>query len=143
MFREQLLQAMNTKYGDTFKIGDPMEYVAQFPTKHKKVGRLRVYEEEMEVTFEIEHIAHDHIYFTENDGKIKSDRQIIRESMGFLDELFTDKLLLGLQKDLIGTVIVPLFVTKDPEAHMEPEYDYYLWSGPLHNPTEVGKDTGN
>ncbi len=24
---------MKTKYGDTFKIGDPLDYVAQFPAK--------------------------------------------------------------------------------------------------------------
>lgn len=134
--RDQLISAMKAKYGDAFLEGDPTEFIALFPAKHEKVGLLMVYEEEDSITFAIEKVTHDHVYFRDNYGKINSNLTIVLECMQFLDELFNDKLLLGIQKDLMGTVIIPLFVTPDPKDHMEPEYDYFLWSGPIPNPTE-------
>lgn len=134
--RDQLLPVLRAKYGDAFQEGDSTEFIALFPAKHEKVGRLMLYQEEDSLTYVIEHVAHDHIYFDNFDGTMKSVPSIVREAMGFLDELFGDKLLMGIQKDLMGTVIIPLFVTDDPYAHMEPQYDYFLWSGPLPNPTE-------
>jgi hypothetical protein len=128
---------MKERYGDSFEVGSPSsDCIALFPAKHEKVGCLIIYEDEDSITFVIEKVTHDHVYFQDNYGKINSNLTIVLECMQFLDELFNDKLLLGLQKDLMGTVIIPLFVTDDPYPHMEPHYDYFVWSGPLPNPTE-------
>lgn len=136
MMHDHLLHALRKKYGDTFREGDPLDFIALFPAKHEKVGRLMVYEEEDSITFAIEKVTHDHIYFRNNYGKMNSNPTIVFECMQFLDELFNDKLLMGVQKDLMGTVIIPLFVTPDPKDHMEPEFNYFLWSGPIANPTK-------
>jgi hypothetical protein len=140
--RDQLIPALKAKYGDTFEVGDPSEFIAMFPAKHEKVGRLMLYEAEDYLTYVIEHVAHDHIYFDNFDGTYKPVYSVVREAMQYVDELFDDRILMGLQKDLMGGTIIPLFAEDDPYAFMEPHYDYFVWSGPLDNPTEDNGSPG-
>jgi len=136
IIHDHLLPALRKKYGDTFKEGKPLEFIALFPAKHEKVGSLLVYENEDSIIFVIEQITHDHLYFENNDGTLKYIPSIVREAIQYVDELFDDRLLMGLQKDLMGSTIIPLFAEDDPYTFMEPHYDYFVWSGPLPNPTE-------
>lgn len=136
MIHDYLLPALRKKYGDAFVEGNPLEFIAQFPAKHEKVGSLLVYENEDSIIFELENISHDHLYFENNDGTLRYIPSIVREAMQYVEELFDDRILMGLQKDLMGSVIIPLFEEDDPYAFMEPQYDYFVWSGPLDNSAE-------
>ena len=63
MIRDQLIPALKEKYGDSFEIGKPSLFIALFPGKHEKVGRLMLYEREEYLTFVIENVAPDHVYY--------------------------------------------------------------------------------
>ena len=74
MIREHLLQALKSKYGDTFTIGKPAEFIALFPAKHEKVGSLVIYEDSEYLTYVIENVTHDHVYYNPEDNQEKDDR---------------------------------------------------------------------
>ena len=103
MIREHLLQALKSKYGDTFTIGEPAEFIALFPAKHEKVGSLMIYEDIEYLTYVIENIAHDHVYFNPEDDQEQMDHTVTTQTMEFLDDLFNDRILMGLAKNLMGT----------------------------------------
>ncbi|MFO7826473.1 MAG: hypothetical protein R6V72_21235 [Cyclobacterium sp.] len=135
MIRDQLIPALKEKYGDTFTVGEPNEFIALFPAKHEKVGRLMLYEGEEYLTFVIEKVAHDHVYFDPNEEQEKIDQSVTTQTMEFLDDLFNDRILMGLAKDLMGTSIMAL-KWGEPKDFMQPGFDYFLWSGPIGDITE-------
>jgi len=130
MIRDQLIPALKEKYGNTFEVGDPSEFIAIFPAKHEKVGRLMVYESKEYLTFVIEKVAHDHVYFDPNEDQEKIDHEVTAQAMTFLDDLFSDRVLMGLAKNLMGTSMMVLN-WGEPKDFMQPGFDYFLWSGPI------------
>jgi hypothetical protein len=78
MIRNRLIPALKEKYGDSFEIGKPSEFIALFPAKHEKVGRLMLYEGKEYLTFVIKNVAHDHVYFDPNEEQEKIDRSVFK-----------------------------------------------------------------
>jgi hypothetical protein len=141
MIREQLLLTMKSKYGDTFSVGEPKEFIALFPAKHEKVGSLMIYEGSEYLTLVIEKVTHDHVYYNPMDEQEKIDQSVTYQTMEFLDHMFNDRVLMGLAKDMMGGVLTTVN-WGEPEDCMEPGYDYFLWSGPIPNFAEGENDTG-
>jgi hypothetical protein len=100
-----------------------------------------IYEGSEYLTFVIENVAHDHVYFNPEEDQEKIDQSVTNEIMEFLDNLFNDRVLMGLAKNLMGTMLTTLR-WGEPKDFMEPDFDYFLWSGPIPNPTEENNNRG-
>ena len=135
MIRDILSPALKAKYGGSFEVGYASEFIALFPDRHVKVGRLMVYEDKEYLTFVIENVAHDHVYFDPNEDQEKIDHKVTAQAMAFLDDLFSHRVLMELAKDLMGTSMMVLNCG-EPKDFMQPGFDYFLWSGPIGDETE-------
>lgn len=142
MIRDLLIPALKEKYGGSFKIGELNEFIALFPAKHEKVGSLMIYEGSEYLTLVIEKVAHDHVYYDPKEDQEKIDQSVTKQTMEFLDDLFNDRVLMGLAKNLMGTIMNTIH-WGEPKDFMYPGYDYFLWSGPIPNYKEIEDDTGD
>lgn len=78
-----------------------------------------VYEDLDYLTYVIEHVTHGHINFNSMDDQEKIDLSVTRKTMEFLDNLFNDRVLIGIAKDRMGSVLTTL-TCGEPENFMEP-----------------------
>lgn len=87
----------------------------------------------------IEKVADDQVYYDPKVGRQKIHQSVTTLTIKFLDELFNYRVLMGLAKDVMGSILTTLNWGK-PEDFMEPGYDFFLLSRPIPNLIEENND---
>jgi hypothetical protein len=134
MIKDCLIPALIKKYGEhAFKVGSPPEPIATFPAVHQEVGDLIICDDDCEATIYVGNIIHVHFDPCSDISQNEIDVTVTEDVLKFLEELFTDKILLykscddgvsGWQGGFAGKV-----------SSIKSNVSYFVWSGPC-NPEE-------
>jgi hypothetical protein len=129
MIKDRLIPALVEKYGEhRFQIGSPPNPIATFPAVHPEIGDLIIYDHGSEATVYVGNFTHSH--FNPYDSALSQDEidEIVTEDvLGFLEELFSDRVLLWKANEGFGGGWERNFVGKVPSA--QSHISYFVWSG--------------
>ena len=93
MLTDTLIPQIQAKFsGKPFVVGSPPGPVVTFPAAHPDVGDLTIHDDGDEITVYLGNFTHVH-FDNDDDGLGKAERsaKIIEKLMGFLDDVFADR----------------------------------------------------
>ena len=129
MIRESILAELKRRFPpESYRVGDDDKTVAVFPAKCPDIGNVTIWDDGEEATVLIENITHSHFNpYDDSLSESERDKQITEEVCDFLEDLFSDKILLWRSASgrsggwrIIQDGIEPEWLT-DPG-------EYFLWS---------------
>ena len=130
MIRESILAELNRRFpAESYRVGDEGNTIAVFPPTCPDVGDVTIWDDGDEATVLIENFTHGHFNpYDESSSEEERDKQITEEVCDFLEDLFSDKVLLWRSASgrSGGWRNVPDGV--EPEWVTDPG-EYFLWSG--------------
>lgn len=132
MIRDVLLPALQQHFpGRGLQINPDSNPIATFPAAHAAVGAVTVWEEGVEATVIIEHLAHSHFSLDEpNLSHTEIDRQITENVVDFLEALFQDRVLFWISSDQNAGGWHRLDLMAETPL-LSREGSHYVWSGPI------------
>lgn len=134
--RDILVPMLVDRFADRgLRLGDPPDPIAVFPAAHPEVGEVRISDRDTSADVAVGDIAYDHFFnpYDEERGTDTAAAGIAKEVVRFLQELFTDRLLMWRSSD--GRTRG--WRERGDAGHSAPlvvddrEYRTYVWSGPL------------
>jgi hypothetical protein len=139
MIRDVLLPMLEQRFPERgLRRGLPPEPIAVFPAIHEAVGDVSIWDDGEEATVGVGTITHGH--FNPYDSSLTAEQvaiQVSEDVVGFLEDLFADKVLLWKSPDnasggwrILGD---------DGRSSLMDSNDItFLWSGPVRNPLPEG-----
>jgi hypothetical protein len=132
MIRDYLVPALKREFaGWEIDFDLPPQPVAAFAATQEKLGRLIIYDDGDEATVTVEHLTHGHFgCYQENLSPEEKEKIIAEDVVGFLKELFTDKVLLY---SAVTGGMSGWFRLNRKEGPVELSRDcrWFLWSHPF------------
>lgn len=134
--RDVLVPMLIARFNDRGLIlGEPPEPIAVFPAAHALVGQVRIFDRDTSADLAVGDIAYDHFFnpYEAERGTADAVQGIANDVVRFLDELFTDRLLMWRSSD--GRSRHPR--VRGDAGHSAPlviddrEYELFVWSQPL------------
>jgi hypothetical protein len=140
MIRENLLRELNDRFpGRGMRTGVPPDPIAVFPAMHPEVGEVKIWDDGDEATIEIGRITHGHMNpYGASMSEDEVAREVTRQVVEFLEDLFTDRVLLWVSADGRSggwKVLSDTVETSDPPRGT----CIFVWSGPP-SPKEQSRD---
>lgn len=100
------------------------------PARHRGIGNVSILDDGDEATLDIANITHGHFCdYTPNISEVEAARAISGDVVGFLAELFADRVLLWRSPPGGGWRI--LQQEEEPRVHSDADTQFYFWSGPV------------
>lgn len=134
--RDVLVPMLIARFNDRGLIlGEPPEPIAVFPAAHALVGQVRIFDRDTSADLAVGDIAYDHFFnpYEAERGTADAVQGIANDVVRFLDELFTDRLLMWRSSD--GRTRG--WRERGDAGHSAPlviddrEYELFVWSQPL------------
>jgi hypothetical protein len=101
------------------------------PTNHEGVGDISIWDDGEEATFVIGNITHHHFTdYTPGISEEEAAYNISEDVIGFLEDLFADRVLLWKSSSGGGGLRV-LQEGEMPQVHSDAGTQFYFWSGPV------------
>lgn len=132
MIRDVLIPELAERFpGRGLRTGSPPNPLATFPAVNEAVGDVRIWQDGDEVRVAIGTVTHGH--FSLYDATMSRDQiadHIVADVIGFLDDLFADRVLLWQSRDgrsggwrVLGR--------EENLSPVGPENHTFTWSGPV------------
>jgi hypothetical protein len=121
-------------HGRGLRTGLPPDPIAVFPGIHEAVGDVSVWDDGEEATVGVGTITHGH--FNPYDQSLTAEQvsiQVSEDVVGFLEDLFADKVLLWKSPDS-GSGGWRILGHDEQISLMDSEDITFVWSGPVENP---------
>jgi hypothetical protein len=132
MIRDVLIPELAERFpGRGLRTASPPNPLATFPAVNETVGDVRIWQDGDEVRVAIGTITHGH--FSLHDATMSRDQianQIVADVVGFLDDLFADRVLLWQSPD--GRSGGWRVLGRDENlSPVGSENQAFIWSGPI------------
>jgi hypothetical protein len=135
MIRDVLQPALQSKFPNRgFRTDDSPNAIGIFPAAHEEVGEVTIWDDGDEATVAIGDITHGHFnLYDENLAPEEIEKRVTEDVVGFLTDLFADRIILWKSPDgrsggwrILGD--------DNRYSIMDSDDQTYLWSGPVRNP---------
>jgi hypothetical protein len=132
MIRDVLLPALQLRFPNRgFRTEDAGNGIGVFPASHREVGDLSIFDDGDEATLFIGQITHLHIDSDAEDTE--PETRITNDVVKFLDELFSDRILIWKSLTRGGDGAMPI-ESASLFSGIDANDLTYVWSGPIRNP---------
>ena len=132
MIRDLLLPELIARFPERgFQMQNSGNTLGFFPAAHSEVGNLYIAGDGDEATLFIGDLTHLHFDF--ESGEADPEKRVSNNVLDFLDELFTDRILIWKSRTKGGDGVMPLEAATVYSA-IDPNDLTYVWSGPIKNP---------
>ena len=138
MISDELIRRIKERFphaNPTF--GKPPEPSVVIPAVHPEVGEIKIYDEGCELTLVAGRFTHGHFSDFDSQSTEEKERNIVDQTVWFLDRLFADQIILwGSHASGGGWYLRESEPATIPEIEqMKKGKQLYVWSGPLHQAT--------
>jgi hypothetical protein len=148
MIRDVLISELKKRFpARSFQEGTPPESIAVFPAAHTDVGDVVILGDENEIIIEVGSISHEHFdCYDSTLSEAQREDLIIQDVIDFLEELFSDRVLLWTSESGAGgwrrikdrTDIKRISEWKGfkellDSGVIQDDGRYFFWSGPVEN----------
>jgi hypothetical protein len=135
MIRDRLIPAVKETFPDKpFSFGEPPDPIIKLSSGHAEIGELAIYDDGEEATVCITEITHGHFNPCDPSlGQDEVDQKVTEEVVGFLRDLFSDRVLLYRtpSRSMGGWM---LFRDASDKTMFVEGRECFLWSGPYRRP---------
>jgi hypothetical protein len=134
MIRSVLVPMLEERFpGRGLRTGMPPDPVAVIPGVHPAVGDVSIWDDGDEATVSVGEITHGHLRSYDSSlSPVESEQEVAAQVLGFLDELFADRVMLWKSPGGSGGWRIVGWAEDLPA--LDSDIQMFLWSGPIQDP---------